>query len=53
MEKKQKTLLEIFAQGADYALYRFFFGKIQVSLTIKKLVCMHFYGPPDSGRLGA
>ena len=36
MEKKQKTLLEIFAQGADYALYSFFFGKIQISLTIKK-----------------
>ena len=37
-EKKQKDSLGNFClrRGANNLLYRFFFGKIQVSLTIKK-----------------
>ena len=36
MKKKQKPSWKFLPRGADYTLYRFLFGKIQVSLTIKK-----------------
>ena len=44
--KRNKQLSwKFLPRGADYAFYSFLFGKIQVSLTIRNLVCSHYYGP--------
>ena len=54
MEKKHKNPSENFCPGVPIMHpIGSCLARSKYHLTIKKLVCMHFYGPPDSGGLTA